>query len=70
MVLLLLSGAGIAVWGGVKSRIGFAILLGIFCCIERHFILHYGDGFREIGTQALLTMHITDPDEIFSYLSI
>ena len=70
MVLLLLSGGGIALWGGVKSRVVFVIMLGIFCCIERHFILHYGDGFHEIGTQALLTMYITDPDEILSYFSV
>ncbi len=70
MVFLILSGIGITVWGGNRSRIIYIVLLGIFCCVERHFILHYGDGFREIGTQALLTMHITDSDEILSYLSM
>lgn len=67
---ILLSGAGILLIGDFKKRIIYLILLALFSCFERHFILQYSASFREIGHQALITLHITDPDEIKAYLKI
>ena len=68
--LILLSGLCAVVFCGWKGRFWYLFILGVTCCFERHFIIHYGDGFHAIGAQALITMHITDVDEIKSYLSV
>ena len=69
-LLLLLSGAAAVLWCGWRSGIPYLILLGAVTSFERHFITHYGDSFYQIGTQALVTLHITDRDEIIAYLAL
>jgi len=68
--MVLVSGALAILFCGWKGRAVYLGILGVITCIERHFILHYGDSFREIGTQALITLHITDRDEVVAYLAI
>lgn len=70
LLLIPISGIFAALWCSWKGRAVYLLFLGCITCFERHFILHYGDGFREIGTQALITLHITDRDEILAYLSM
>ncbi|MBR4896832.1 MAG: hypothetical protein IKZ41_10400, partial [Clostridia bacterium] len=36
--------------------------------LDYHFSVHYGRVFYEIGSQALVALHITDGDEITAYL--
>ncbi len=70
--LLLLMAAGIITLfcGRKTEKAAFIGLLGIMVCVERHFILHYNESFREIGAQALITLHITSPEECQTYLSL
>lgn len=69
-ILVLLSGIPVALFCNYKQRCIYLILLGVFTCFEWHFILHYGVSFSEIGTQALITLHITEPEEIKAYLKM
>ena len=67
---VLLSGILAICFCGFRHRTVFLAVLGVFTCFERHFIIHYGAPFSEIGTQALITLCITDQDEIKAYLKI
>ena len=69
LLLVVLSGVSAILWCDWKARIWYIVCLGCVTCFERHFILHYGDSFRAIGHQALITVHITDAEEIRSYIS-
>ena len=68
--LIICSGICAVVFAGWRERFCYLIILGLLCCFERHFILHYGDTFRTIGSQALITLRITNADEIKAYMSI
>lgn len=60
-----------AVWAAhYRLRIVFLVLLGIITCFERHLIIHYSSVFSAIGSQVLITLQITDPDEITAYFKL
>lgn len=71
-VQILLAAAGVCAAFGCsrRSALVYLVLLGLFTCFERHFIIHYGESFFQVGNQALITLHITDMDEVVAYLSI
>ena len=70
LALLLLSGLGAILFLSWKSQAVFFTLLGFITCTECHFILHYGEPFRVIGQQVLLTLQITNSDEVTTYLKM
>ena len=49
-----------------KKTIASSLIL--LTVLDYHFSVHYGRVFYEIGSQALVALHITDGDEITAYL--
>ncbi|MBS1370604.1 MAG: sulfatase-like hydrolase/transferase [Lentisphaeria bacterium] len=67
---LMAAGAVVLFCCGRAGRCIYLAALGVVTVVERHFIIHYNESFRDIGTQALITLQITSDDEILTYLTM